>query len=118
MSDLDKDIERCKELMKEEHSNWIGMTNQDAIYNVLFNLENYRSGCRKVTYEKEAYIRVCNELKTELETYKKIAEKLAEEVNIKIIKKSCSYPNTKCLFNKERRCSECVLDWARKEVEK
>ena len=35
MSNIDKDIERCKELIKTEHSNWIGMSNQDAISNVL-----------------------------------------------------------------------------------
>lgn len=36
---IDKDIERCKELIKTEHSNWIGMSNQDAISNVLSKLE-------------------------------------------------------------------------------
>lgn len=36
---IDKDIERCKELIKTEHSNWIGMSNQDAIENVLLRLE-------------------------------------------------------------------------------
>ena len=39
MSNIDKDIERCKELIKTEHSNWIGMSNQDAISNVLSELE-------------------------------------------------------------------------------
>lgn len=38
-SNIDKDIERCKELIKTEHSNWIGMSNQDAISNVLSKLE-------------------------------------------------------------------------------
>ena len=45
----------------------------------------------------------------ELETYKKIAEKLAED---KIIPKckNCSDEDT-------HECTECALDWARKEVE-
>lgn len=38
-SNIDKDIERCKELIKTEHSNWIGLTNQEAISNVLSELE-------------------------------------------------------------------------------
>ena len=78
---IDKDIERCKELIKTEHSNWIGMTNQDAISNVL----------------------------SDRETWKKIAEKLAED---KIIPKckNCSDEDT-------HECTECALDWARKEVE-
>ena len=42
MSNIDKDIERCKELIKTEHSNWIGMSNQDAISNVLSELEELR----------------------------------------------------------------------------
>lgn len=39
MGNINKDIERCKELIKTEHSNWIGMSNQDAISNVLSELE-------------------------------------------------------------------------------
>lgn len=38
-----KDIERCKELIKAEHANWIGLTNQDAISSVLSELETYKS---------------------------------------------------------------------------
>lgn len=32
-------IKKCKELIKPEHSNWIGLTNQSAIEIVLGNLE-------------------------------------------------------------------------------
>ena len=39
MNNIDKAIERCKELIKTEHSNWIGLTNQEAISNVLSELE-------------------------------------------------------------------------------
>ena len=154
MSDIDKDIDRCKELLKTEHSQWIGMTNQDAIYNVLFNLENYRGDCKKLTCEKDAYIRVCNELKSELEkqknfvehlgwngerlqdllnksekeleTYKKIAEKLAEtqlneEINhIDICKEMGENRGLTCFLYVEDNeiCKQCIIDWARKEVEK
>lgn len=39
---IDKNIWRCKELIKEEHSNWIGLTNQEAIDNVLNELYKYK----------------------------------------------------------------------------
>lgn len=33
-------LERCKELIKEEHSNWIGLSNQEAIKEIIEKLEN------------------------------------------------------------------------------
>lgn len=36
---IEKDIERCKELIKDKHKEWIGLTNQKAIANVLNNYE-------------------------------------------------------------------------------
>lgn len=36
---IKNDIERCKELIKPEHSNWIGLSNQSAIKRVLGNLK-------------------------------------------------------------------------------
>lgn len=50
---LEKDIERCKELIKEEHSNWIGLSNQAAISNVLSALENSISKDKIIEYKKE-----------------------------------------------------------------
>lgn len=64
--------------------------------------------------------------KAELETYKKIAEKLAEEVdslsnelqltNEDLFFKYCDLfaEENKC----DNECSKCIIDWARKEVEK
>ena len=97
---IDKDINRCKELIKTEHSNWIGMSNQDAISNVLIDRE----------------------------TWKKIAEKLAERLAktsdysyegnnfyyCEAIEDTCkisevSIPN--------EVCKQCIIDWARNEVE-
>lgn len=36
---IEEDVKRCKELIKIEHANWIGMSNQSAISNVLAELE-------------------------------------------------------------------------------
>lgn len=48
---IDKDIERCKELIKIEHSNWIGMSNQDAISNVLSDREMWKKIAEKLADE-------------------------------------------------------------------
>ena len=83
---IDKDINRCKELIKTEHSNWIGMSNQDAISNVLIDRE----------------------------TWKKIAEKLAEEMALHGICSGVE-ESDKCYAN-EIQCKQCIIDWAKREV--
>ena len=35
MSDIEKDIKRCEELIKKDHANWIGISNQLAIAHVV-----------------------------------------------------------------------------------
>ena len=40
MSDIEKDIKRCEELIKPEHANWIGISNQLAIAGVLNRIKN------------------------------------------------------------------------------
>lgn len=39
VGNIEKDINRCKELIKDKHKEWIGMTNQKAIENVLKKYE-------------------------------------------------------------------------------
>lgn len=116
---IDKDIERCKELIKTEHSNWIGMSNQDAIENVLSELESRIS-------KEEKMKDLISKLKIELETYKKIAEKLAEELD-KVTEEftreeyyeDYEFCNHRCCIeNFNIKCKQCIIDWARKEVEK
>ena len=94
MNNIDEDINRCKELVKEEHSNWIGLTNQEAISKVLSELETKQKdeeNWKKIYEEQEESIieknnKICDlefkvdDLKSELETYKKIAEKLESMV--------------------------------------
>ena len=121
MSDknIDKDIWRCKELI-----GFVGCELREieaqSIENVLSELETKIGQTHLLSEEV-----FC--LNKELETYKKIAEKLAVEVEILDDKISAEIGNyTKgycniengCIFNYKRKCSECILDWARKEVEK
>ena len=60
---------------------------------------------------------------SELETYKKIAEKLAELINNHDIDEDVCRQMGKdfecTLFNQDEKfCVQCIIDWARKEVEK
>lgn len=32
---IEKDVERCKQLIRKEHANWIGISNQLAIKHIL-----------------------------------------------------------------------------------
>ena len=101
MNNLDEDIKILKELA------------EDTIKYNMVETDAYMAG---------AIIRVLKEL----ETYKKIAEKLAEEVhylsedlqltNENLTFKYCDLfaEENKC----ENECSKCIIDWARKEVEK
>ena len=52
VGNIDKDINRCKELIKDKHKEWIGMTNQKAIGNVLQALDRNSAGDIEVTDEK------------------------------------------------------------------
>lgn len=120
----DKDIKRCKELIKTEHSNWIGMSNQDAIENVLEEFERLEkcsldvplltedlNKARKANHElHDENIKLQMErdkLKEELETYKKMADLMARQID--------NY-DTQLVINRFRS-KEDVLDWARNEVE-
>lgn len=38
--DIDKAKDRCKELVKVEHANWVGISNQEAIETLLNELDN------------------------------------------------------------------------------
>lgn len=46
MSNIAEDIKRCEKLIKSEHANWIGISNQEAIRNVLKEF-------KKIKREKE-----------------------------------------------------------------
>jgi hypothetical protein len=55
---------------------------------------------------------------SELETYKKIAEKLADAIEYNTFSYKFICDNISDEECKKRRCYQCIIDWARKEVEK
>lgn len=91
MENLDKDIELVSNMKNIELK---GKVNEQYIYAKI----------------PEEYLNAIENVLADRKMWKKIAEKLAED---KIIPKckNCSDEDT-------HECTECALDWARKEVEK
>ena len=48
VGNIEEDIERCKELIKDRHKEWIGLTNQKAIGNVLNNYEKIQNEIKEL----------------------------------------------------------------------
>ena len=131
---IDKDIERCKELIKTEHSNWIGLTNQEAISNVLSELEKKdkdierrkrvyarRSKSWATTMEKqeEHFLQEIDEYNKELETYKKIVKLIIKKIWFVDVQDVVLGKCSECSKTPKdiNECINCIIDWARKEVE-
>ena len=61
-NDIEKDIKRCEQLIKPEHANWIGISNQLAIAHVVDRVKELEeenkilkgNGFRRGLYEKDA----------------------------------------------------------------
>lgn len=80
MNNIEDAIKRCKELIKPEHSNWIGLTNQSAIKIVLGNLEALADMQRTTNIELDNAKKINEEHKRENgELIKKV--KQLEEIN-------------------------------------
>lgn len=63
---------------------------------------------------------IIKSLKSELETYKKIAEKISNLLVTTNINYICANtPDEKCNgYQKDNiKCEQCIIDWARKEVD-
>ncbi len=109
MNNLDEDIKIVKDARKFLAK--IGLIKErDAISNVLTQLNVNK-------YDINNYEERITSLKSELETYKKRAEKLANRLATK--SDDCffceKYNGSKCEIYKNR--TQCIIDWARKEVE-
>ena len=76
-------IERCKELIKTEHANWIGISNQEAIRELLNMLEEkdkemeFQKDINKI--EKDRHKKTEKSLKGQIIKQNKIIEKLEKE---------------------------------------
>ena len=57
---IEEDVKRCKELIKIEHANWIGMSNQSAISNVLAEREQDKKRIQELEEENTLQRRQLN----------------------------------------------------------
>lgn len=80
----EKAIERCKELIKPEHANWIGISNQEAIRELLNMLKEkdemieFQKDINKI--EKDRHKKTEKSLKGQIIKNNKTIEKLEKEV--------------------------------------
>ena len=77
VGNIDKDINRCKELIKDKHKEWIGMTNQKAIENVLKKYEELKVLEDDIQDKRIAYIDT-PEFKDAFVPKQKIKDKIEE----------------------------------------
>lgn len=109
---IDKDIERI--LYEEGKSDdyilgylkGYAQGEYDTKQELKSELEKYKKAYELETYERQKFIE-------ELETWKKIAEKLAE-----YIAEKSNFCANKCCMNEDCHDNDCIIDWARKEVDK
>ena len=119
MKNIDEDIEI--EFVKEK------IEECTRIIQSVSNMESKKTYSKERTKFKKVLNLIENKDK-ELETYKKIAEKLAEQVKRDTVFydtdgiSSCDLSEEKyCKCSKHNNganCKQCIIDWARKEVEK
>lgn len=123
-NNIDKDIETLKKretmsliqiirTFKREGIENFAVVKLESLDNVLSELERYKKAYELETYERQKFI-------DELETYKKIAEKLADYIVITDINEDiicADIPEEICEQRAIGDCKQCIIDWARKEVE-
>ena len=93
MSDEDA-IERCKQLIKVEHANWIGISNQIAIGNILDLIEK----------QDKIIDLIVNTMVSD--------EKILALVCKHIINKT----ETEC-YEQNKLCDDCIKEYFKKKVE-
>ena len=74
-------IERCNELIKEKHANWIGLSNQKAIRNVLQELERLQKDKAELMNEYHKRVQERIDIEQELKdsiSKDKIRDKIEE----------------------------------------
>ena len=105
-NNIDKDIEFLKGKVEDV----------EAIENVLSELDKHQEA-------HKILVNLNSNLKSELEIYKKINKKLCETIDLLAEEKEAGYfcrafIKSQQTCDNHETCAECIIDWARKEVEK
>ena len=132
-----EEIERCKELIKIEHANWIGMSNQNAIEIVLNLIEKQQSEMFKLQAKadrlkvaRDNWKKTFYQAKAEIEK----KDKMIDEMANKLHKLALYYDNegTYCEIKNEicdeldnlnhvedihKHCTSCIKEYFKKRVE-
>lgn len=117
-----KAIERCRELIKESHSCWIGITNQEAIRIVLSMIENQQERIdylmRSIERKEQSLIEEHIEYYTMIEKKDKIIEQMTYYImNLDIDEDICKKVN--CDTNSgELDCKDCIKQYFENKVNK
>ena len=99
MSNIDKDIEKTNAIETFKH--WI----------------EYEKANKNKIHKADELIEIQETVLKELETWKKIAENLAHK--LMVLDDGCKHiPIEICNEYSNGRCIQCIIDWARKEVDK
>lgn len=118
-----KAIERCRELIKESHSCWIGITNQEAIRIVLSMIENQQERIdylmRSIERKEQSLIEKHEEnieYYTMIEKKDKIIEQMTYYImNLDIDEDICKKVN--CDTNSgELDCKDCIKQYFENKV--
>ena len=86
-NDIEKDIKRCEQLIKPEHANWIGISNQLAIAHVVDRVKELEEENKKyiVQLTDEQYRNLVDVIRKEVkkEFEQKVKDKIEELKNAK-----------------------------------
>lgn len=77
---IEEDVKRCKELIKIEHANWIGMSNQSAISNVLAEREQDKKRIKQLEKENGELRERVKKLEEDLYSANKIVEEYIDSI--------------------------------------
>ena len=77
---IEEDVKRCKKLIKIEHANWIGMSNQSAISNVLAEREQDKKRIKQLEKENGELRERVKELEEDLYSANKIVEEYIDSI--------------------------------------
>lgn len=128
---LEETIKHYKAISKNLYDVYLGANNKQsedymkkaiAISNVLSELKTYKDKCIELATNIDALETDLKEGKQELGTYKKIAELMADFINMYTLSGEehhyCHKTMSCEVVGGSRSCIDCIIDWARKEVEK
>ena len=73
VGNIKKDIKRCEQLIKPEHANWIGISNQLAIAHLIERVKELEADLYIADYKIESYIPI-EKINNQIDKYKHMLE--------------------------------------------